>query len=259
MGLGDTPTILFYPNLGMLVESAMGGNRTFRIGLLLPSSNTTMEPDFYRMAPGWVTIHTARMRLDEVTPEGLVRMADDAEIAAELLATADVDVIVYGCTTGSLVGGVEWEEDLVRRTGERTGIPTISTSRAVVDALQALGGGRVGVATPYTEVLNRLEAEFLEAHGLEVASIRGLGLLHNLDIGRTVGEVVEGLACEAAEGADVIFISCTNLPAVGLIDKLEAKLSRPVVTSNQASLWAALRDSGVKGIPGYGELLRDRL
>ncbi|MCK4438234.1 maleate cis-trans isomerase, partial [Candidatus Bathyarchaeota archaeon] len=111
----------------------------------------------------------------------------------------------------------------------------------------------------YTDVLNGLEIEFLEAHGLEVSSIRGLGLLSNLEIGRTAGEVVEELAGDVAEGADVIFISCTNLPAVGLIEKLEEELGRPVVTSNQASLWAALRDSGVKGITGYGELLRDRL
>lgn len=236
----------------------MSSDRTFRIGLLLPSSNTTMEPDFYRMAPDGVSVHTARMRLDEVTPEGLVRMAEDAEGAAELLATADVDVNVYGCTTGSLVGGIDWEESLVRSIRDRTGIPTISTSRAVVDALHALGGGRVGVATPYTDVLNGLEVEFLEAHGLEVSSIWGLGLLSNLDIGRTAGEVVERIVSEVAEGADVIFVSCTNLPAVGLIEKLEAELGKPVVTSNQASLWAALGDSWVRGIPGYGELLRNR-
>ena len=237
----------------------MGYGLRLRIGLLVPSSNTTMEPDFYRMAPEEVSVHTARMRLDRVTPEGLIQMAEDAESAAALLSTADVDVIVYGCTTGSLVGGVDWEESLVRKIQGKTGIQTISTSRAVVEALHALGGGRVGVATPYTDVLNGLEIEFLEAHGLEVSSIRGLGLLSNLEIGRTAGEVVEELAGDVAEGAGVIFISCTNLPAVGLIEKLEEELGRPVVTSNQASLWAALRDSGVKGITGYGELLRDRL
>ena len=218
-----------------------------------------METDFHLMAPEGVTVHAARMRLDEVTPEGLVRMAEEAEAAAGLLATADVDVIVYGCTTGSLVGGVEWERSLVRGIGEGTETPTISTGRAVVEALTALGGGRVGVATPYTEALNGLEAVFLESHGLEVSSIRGLGLISNLDIGRTRGEVVERLVGEVAEGADVIFISCTNLPAVGLIERLEEKLGRPVVTSNQASLWAALRGSEASGIEGFGELLRDLL
>lgn len=215
-----------------------------------------MEPDFYKMTPEWITIHTARMNLYEVTPEGLFRMADDAEDAAELLATANVDVIIYGCTTGSLVGGVEWEEDLNRKLLNKTGIPTISTSRAVVEALQVLSCEKVGVVTPYSEILNELEIEFLKGHGLEVSTIKGLGLLSNLDIGRTNGDMIVQLVDDVAEDADVIFISCTNLPAVDLIERLEEKLGKPVVTSNQASLWAAIKDLDVNGIKGYGELLR---
>jgi maleate isomerase len=236
---------------------AQGGR--LRIGLLIPSSNTTMEPDFYRMAPEGVSVHTARMRLDEVTPDGLIRMADDAERGAALLATAGVDVVVYGCTTGSLVGGVRWEEDLVDRLHDNTGIQTMSTSGAVVGALRTLGARRVGVATPYTEVLNRLETEFLEEQGFQVAAIEGLGLVDNIEIGRVEREVIEGLVEAVAGEADTIFISCTNLPALDLIDGLERRHGRPVVTSNQASLWAALLDSSVKEITGYGELLRGRL
>ncbi len=235
----------------------MGYGLRLRIGLLVPSSNTTMEPDFYRMAPEEVSVHTARMRLDRVTPEGLIQMAEDAESAAALLSTADVDVIVYGCTTGSLVGGVEWEESLVRSIHENTGVRAVSTSGAVVEALRALSARRVGVATPYTDVLNRLETEFLEDHGFQVAAIEGL--VNNLEIGRVERGVIEGLVEAVAGEADTIFVSCTNLPALNLIDGLERRHGRPVVTSNQSSLWAALRDSGVKEITGYGELLRDRL
>ena len=236
---------------------AQGGR--LRIGLLVPSSNTTMEPDFYRMAPEGVSVHTARMRLDEVTPDGLIRMTDDAERGVALLATAGVDIVVYGCTTGSLVGGVRWEEDLVDRLHDNTGIQTMSTSGAVVEALRTLGAQRVGVATPYTEVLNHLETEFLEERGFQVAAIEGLGLVDNLEIGRVEREVIEGLVEAVASEADTIFISCTNLPILYLIDRLERRHGRPVVTSNQASLWAALRDSSVKEITGYGELLRGRL
>jgi maleate isomerase len=237
----------------------LGYGLRLRIGLLVPSSNTTMEPDFHRMAPEGVSVHTARMRLDEVTPDGLIRMADDAERGAALLATAGVDVIVYGCTTGSLVGGVRWEEDLVDRLHNNTGIRTMSTSGAVVGALRALSARRVGVATPYTDVLNLLETEFLEDHGFQVAAVEGLGLVNNLEIGRVEGRVIEGLVEAVAGEADTIFVSCTNLPALDLIDGLERRHGRPVVTSNQASLWAVLRDSSVKAIIGYGELLRDRL
>ena len=237
----------------------MGYGLRLRLGLLVPSSNTTIEPDFHRMVPEGVSVHTARMRLDEVTPDGLIRMADDAERGAALLATAGVDVIVYGCTTGSLVGGVKWEESLVRSIHENTGVRAMSTSGAVVLALRSLNARRVGVATPYTDVLNRLETQFLEDHGFQVAAIEGLGLVDNLEIGSVERDVIEGLVEAVASEADTIFISCTNLPALDLIDVFERRHGKPVVTSNQASLWAALRDSGVKGILGYGELLRDRL
>ena len=237
----------------------MSYGRSLRIGLLVPSSNTTMEPEFHGMAPEGVSVHTARMRLEEVTAEGLVEMAEDAGRAAGLLATAGVGVIVYGCTTGSLVGGVGWEEGLVRRIKGETGIHTISTGQAVVEAIKILGGGSVAVATPYTADLNGLERSFLESHGIVVTTMTGLGLVSNLEIGRTGHAVVEEMARSVAGDADVVFISCTNLPTIPVIERLEGELRRPVVTSNQASMWAALRGSGITGIEGYGELLRSRL
>lgn len=227
-----------------------------RIGLLVPSSNTTMEPEFYAMAPEGVTIHTARMNLTEVTPEGLFQMAEDVGRASKLLASADVNVIVYGCTTGSLVGGVEWEENLVEGITRKTGIPALSTSGAVTQALEAVGGRKIGVATPYSEELNSLEKVFLEGHGFEVTSIRGLGLVDNLDIGVVEGETVEDLARRVSGGSDAVFISCTNLPTIDLIERLEDALGKPVVTSNQASMWAALRELGLGGVDGFGELMR---
>ncbi len=218
-----------------------------------------MEPEFYEMAPEGVSVHSARMRLEDVTRKGLIEMAGEARRAAGLLATAGVSVIVYGCTTGSLVGGMEWEESLVNGIGDETGIRTLSTGGAVAEAIMALGGGRVAVATPYTDDLNDLERAFLESRGVEVTAIRGLGLVRNLDIGRTGWETVEGLAKSVADGSDLVFISCTNLPTIRIIRKLERELKRPVVTSNQASMWAALRGSGVTGLEEYGELLRSRL
>ncbi|MGD2142590.1 MAG: aspartate/glutamate racemase family protein, partial [Candidatus Bathyarchaeota archaeon] len=170
----------------------MGYGYKLRIGLLAPSSNTSMEPDFYRMAPNGVSIHTARMRLDEVTQKGLIEMAEDAERASALLATAGVDLVVYGCTTGSLIGGVKWEKTLMNKIEKRTSIPAFSTSGAVVEAL-TLFGRRIGIATPYTEALNQLEREFLEAQGLEVGDMKGLGLTNNLEIGRTQMKTIQEL------------------------------------------------------------------
>jgi len=215
-----------------------------------------MEPDFNRMAPKGVTVHSARMLLDDVTPESLERMAGEAEQAARLLSTADVDLLVYGCTSGSLIRGVEWETSLVHRIEAASDTPAVTTAGTVVEALRALGARKIRVFTPYTDPVNRLEKTFLEAHGFQVASIRGMGLVDNLKIGRVIPAEIERLV-EPGPGADCIFISCTNLPAVPLIQALEERHRTPVVTSNQASMWAALKRLGKPGVEGYGALLRD--
>jgi len=87
----------------------------YRIGLLIPSSNTVMEPNFYEMAPNGVTVHSARMRLIDFNQRDLLGMLDDVGRETELLASAGVDAIVYGCSTCSLVGGVDWEAVLVQQ------------------------------------------------------------------------------------------------------------------------------------------------
>jgi len=224
----------------------------------LPSSNTTMEPDFYQMAPPGVTVHTARMLLREVTPDALKEMAGEAARAARLLKTADVDILAYGCTSGSLIRGVEWEKSLKVRLEETAGVPAVTTAGAVVDGLRTLGADRVSVFTPYTDVVNMHERLFLEAHGYRVDTIRGLGLTDNQRIGRVSKKQLESFIAPAP-GSDAVFVSCTNLPVVHLIEALEEKHRLPFVTSNQATMWAALRGLDQSNIDGYGALLSDHV
>jgi maleate isomerase len=235
----------------------MKNDHILRIGLLVPSSNTAMEPDLYKMIPKGITVHTARMRLEKVTSNGLKDMSKDAMKASKLLESADVDIIVFGCTSGSLVGGVEWEKKLVERIMDNTGIPTITPGCAVVDAIKIMGGKRLGVATPYTNELNMLEKIFLNAYGFEILKIKGLGLVNNLEIGKTSEETILRLVNEIEKNSDLIFVSCTNLPTISLIDKMEQMYNKPVVTSNQASMWAALRSKVLTKIIGFGRLLRE--
>jgi len=229
-----------------------------RIGLLLPSSNTTMEPDLYRMAPKDVTVHTARMMLRDVTPEGLEEMAGEASRAAQLLKTADVDILAYGCTSGSLIRGVEWEKSLKRRLEEIVGVPAVTTAGAVVEGLRTLGAETVSVFTPYTDMVNMHERSFLEAHGYKVGAIKGLGFTDNQRIGRVSMEQLESFIVPAS-GSDAVFVSCTNLPVVHLIEKLEKKHRLPFVTSNQATMWAALRGLHRSNLDCYGVLLSDHV
>jgi len=229
-----------------------------RIGLLLPSSNTTMEPDLYRMAPKDVTVHTARMLLRVVTLEGLEKMAGEATRAVLLLKTADVDILAYGCTSGSLIRGVEWEKSLKKRLEEITGVPAVTTAGAVVDGLRTLGAERVSVFTPYNDVVNMHEKLFLEAYGYKVDTIRGLGLTDNQKISRVSMEQLESFIAPAS-GSDAVFVSCTNLPVIHLIEALEEKHQLPFVTSNQATMWAALRGLQKRNLDGYGALLSEHV
>jgi len=208
------------------------------------------------MVPQGVSIHTSRIRLVEVTPEALRKMAEDSLRAAEELATAEVDIIVYGCTTGSLLEGIEWENKLRESIEKHTGIKTITTAQAVVEALRRLGAKKIVVATPYIEELNQREKRFLEDSGFEVLRIKGLGIVKNTDIGRQPPWVAYRLAKEVFHrDADAVFISCTNFRTIEIIAPLEQDLGKPVISSNTASLWLALQTLklGVV-IRGYGSL-----
>ncbi|MBS7637703.1 aspartate/glutamate racemase family protein [Candidatus Bathyarchaeota archaeon] len=218
-----------------------------------------MEPEFYRMLPKGFSVHTARLRLGEVTVEGLTRMEERVEEEAEKLADASVEIIGYGCTSGSLLRGKGHEELIEERIRRASGVPAVATAGAVVRALRALGVRRVAVATPYIDEINLLEERFLTQHGFEVVNMVGLGLKDNLMIGRLskgdVERLVERLRLEEVEG---IFISCTNLPTTELIGELERRHKRPVISSNTATLWAMLRECSHRvEIRGYGTLLEN--
>ncbi len=228
-----------------------------RLGLIVPSSKTTMEEEFRAWLPEGISLHVSRIRLRKVNVEELKSMKEGIERASALLSDAGVDLIVYGCTTGSLVGGRGYDEEIRKRIEEVTGIRAVATATAVIDALRELGARKVAVVTPYIEEVNEKERRFLEDNGFEVTSMKGLGIENNLEIGRQPPEVAYRLARETdLNGADALFISCTNFRTFEVIDPLELDLGIPVISSNSATLWAALRALNVRDdILGLGELL----
>jgi len=228
-----------------------------RVGLIVPSSNTTMEYEFWRLVPEGVSVHVARVRLVDVVLGELRRLKDLAVEAAVDLTTAGVDVIVFGCTSGSLIGGIEWEERLREGIEVKTGVKTVTTAQAVVKALKHLNVRKLSVATPYVDEVNELERRFLEENGFKVLKMKGLGIVKNVEIGKQPPQTALKLAEEVyTPEAEAIFISCTNFRTIEVIKTLEEKLKIPVISSNTASLWAALRVKGLKDrIEGYGKLL----
>jgi maleate isomerase len=230
-----------------------------RLGLIVPSSNTTMEMEFHRHLPEGVSVHTSRMPLRSVTEEELIKMASLAVESAGLLRDAGVELILYGCTSGSFIGGKNYEKELEEKIEREVNVPVVSTSTAVVEALKILDARDIVVVTPYTSEINAREKEFFEANEFNVLDIRGLGIEDNLEIGKLEPYEAYRLAkASFTDEAEAIFISCTNWRTFEIIKALEEDLGVPVVTSNQASLWLALREMDVsERIPSLGTLFTD--
>jgi len=232
-----------------------------KIGLIVPSTNTVNEPEFWRLAPPGVSIHSDRvLLLGNATQESYNAMADALGAAAQRLATAEVDVVAYGCTSGSIVCPMP---ELLEQMGNHTKTPAVATAGAVVAALKALGVKKVAVGTPYVTFVNDAEKLFLEEYGFEVTSIHGLQLGETQEERRGIGRVPPEQVYRLARlvdrpEAEAIFISCTNLATIDVIHQIEADLGKPVVISNQACFWACLRLMGLPDrVEGYGKLLRD--
>lgn len=230
-----------------------------RIGLIVPSNNTVVEQEFRRILPEGITSYATRMRNTQADAADLEMMVTHAARGADELSTAEVDVIAFACTAGSLLHGIEWERT-VRRALEKAsgGIPCITTSQAVTDAFGHLGLRRLVVATPYIDELNQAERRFFEAGGFEVIDIRGLGIRRAADLGRCYPKEAMDLALRLPyESADGIFISCTNFRTIDILSELEQRTGKPVLSSNLATLWAALKHlpKGCGPIHGFGRLL----
>lgn len=214
-----------------------------RLGLLVPSSNTSMEYEFARYMPRGVTLHTSRMPIaPEVTESSLLAMSAASVDHARLLADCRADVILYGCTSGSFIKGKGFDARIAQDIEQATGIRATSTSHCVLEALSHVGVKKLAVYTPYIEEVNRRAQTFLQDNGFEVTALYGMGLLDNLDIGRVEpGDILKMVLDHDRCSAEAVFISCTNLRTIEIIAPLSRVLGIPVISSNQASLWGALR------------------
>lgn len=224
---------------------------------MIPSSNTTMEEEFWRFLPRGFSVHVARLKLRNVNVEELSLMESYIDDEVLKLVDADIDIIVYGCTTGSLFKGFGHDKVIEEKIEKISGKPAISTSGAVIKALKILGVRNISIATPYIDELNNLERKFFIDNGFNVLDLKSLNILRNIDIGRVSSNVVIDLVLKLNYSlSDAIFISCTNLPTLNLIDYLENIVGKPVVSSNSATLWAVLNKLNCKiDVYGYGKLL----
>lgn len=207
-----------------------------RLGLVVPQLDVVTEALFPHLLPSGVSLHTARMRrTGPASSESLTQMNAGLDAALELLPLQFLDAVVYHCTTGSLLYG---PDRLAETITEKTGLPTISTSAALVKALRHFSAKRICLVTPYPKDLNEAEIAFFEAAGFSVPRLGGVNLSDTVDITRVTGEEIAAWVRRAyTPDCDMVVISCTALRSHGFLRELEQQLGCPVVTSASVVLW----------------------
>jgi maleate isomerase len=238
----------------------MYGSRA-KIGRISPSPETVGCEEWRRAMPEGVCLVETRTLIHDVTVEGLAETVKQVERAALELASAEVDIILQAGTAIAFFRGFGHDQDLCRRISAATGITATTSLTALVQALRILGIKAPAVVTSYQTDIDARLADVLEKSGFAIAGIRGMGLKRSVDMGKVMPDETERFARDVANAtrdADGILISCGNLRTFEAIEPLEKDFGLPVVTSNQAGLWQALRMAGIEDmLPNLGRLLRE--
>jgi maleate isomerase len=238
-----------------------GRHSRAKLGFILMSTDLAAESDFFDIAPNDVAIHITRLKTDDhTTNETLSKHIEFmADAASRIQPDTKPDVISYSCTSGSIVIGEEKIKEEIKK-GAPYAIP-MTLVTGVVDALEELKVKNLVVGTPYLDEINTKEAEFLINKGFSVLNIQGLNLTKGIEFGTVTPEYWIKFALEINEAAaDAIFLSCGGIRSTEVIDRIEQKVGKPVITSNQAQMWSCLRRAGVEDkILGFGELFNHQI
>ena len=242
----------------------------YRIGQIVPSSNTTMETEIPAMLrlreqirPERFTFHSARMRMKHVTKEELAAMDAESDRCALELSDARVDVLGYACLVAIMAMGHGYhrasQERLAGVTAANQGAaPVVSSAGALVDGLRVQGAKRIALVAPYMLPLTKLVVDYIAHEGFEVVHWRALEIPDNLEVGRHDPAKLPGIvAGMPTDDVDVIVLSaCVQMPSLQAIAQVEARTGKPVVTAAAATVYAMLCQLGLEPIvPGAGALL----
>ena len=235
------------PAIADLSLEASTGYARARLGLIIPSSNRLTEPQFRRFIPADVGIHTTRLQMTGKYNKGLVPLLEDVSRAASALGDARCDVIVFHCTANSMEHGVEGEQKILAAVREASGATAISTAQAVVEAFEAAAIRKMVMISPYPQAHNDHEKHYLESRGFEVVHDVALGLPSgDFYLTQPPSKWAEVVRANLRAEADGYFLSCTNTTQIDVISLLEAETGKPVINSNQATIWASLKRLAAK-------------
>ncbi|MBT5434564.1 MAG: arylmalonate decarboxylase [Rhodospirillaceae bacterium] len=240
-------------------ETTLGRGRPMRgrLGFVLLAGEETADEDIRHMVPDDVGVFFSRTPIDEsITVETLAAVGGHLSRASGMLPP-NLDAIAYVCTSGSVVVG---EANVAKALAQpQPQAKSTSLVTCVVDAMQALGLKKIVVGTPYIDEVNHFEADFLVDRGFDVLDIQGLRILSGIDMCLVEPDDIVKLALEIDRpDADGIFISCSALRTVEVIEEIERRTGKPVVGSNQALVWRMMRLAGIEDrIEGMGRLFRE--
>jgi len=245
----------------------------FRIGQIVPSSNTTMETEIPAMlrareavAPERFTFHSSRMRMKKVTKEELAAMDADSDRCALELSDARVDVLGYACLVAIMSMGLGYHRQSEQRLHQRTvdngaPAPVVTSAGALIQGLQRIGAKKIAVLTPYMKPLTQLVVDYIQAEGIEVADSVSLEIHDNLAVGARDPRAPADLWKQLdLTGVDAIVASaCVQMPSLASIPLIEQASGLPVVSSAVCTTWSLLKHMGLqRSVPGAGALLSGR-
>jgi len=247
-----------------------------RIGMIVPSSNTTMETEIPAMLlrrqavrpEDSFTFHSSRMRMMHVTPEELGAMDAQSLRCGVELADARVDALAYACLVAIMAQGPGYhrrsQEAIGKVAAEAAGaaIPVITSAGALVEGLKHLRARRVAIVTPYMKPLTRMVADYIEAEGIEVQDALSLEVSDNLAVGRLPQDrLVEYAGRVNSSGADALVLSaCVQMPSLSAIPLVQERFDIPVLSAAVATVWRLLGELGLEPVvPGAGRLLQPEL
>jgi len=216
-----------------------------RIGLIIPSSNRLAEPQFAHYAPAGVGTHATRLRMTGKFRKPWSELKPQLAEAAAALSDVKPGVIVFHCTANSMESGLAHEAAIVETIQNASGCPTITTAQALREAFSHFGIKKLVLVSPYVKATNEHEVEYLREAGFQVLHEHGLGLESDGYIAVTPAQWIDVVKGHTRADTDGYFLSCTNTRMIEAIDDLERDLGKPVVSSNQATLWACLKRLGI--------------
>jgi len=228
-----------------------------RIGLITLGSDFRIEKDFNNVIYGKdIDLYVNRIHCyNPLTNETLAKMAEDiTEVTKDILPDQKIDCVAYGCTSGTVAAGYDVIKEKVNLAKPEAKVTTPITS--AIKALKVLGIDKISIFTPYTKTINDSVVNYFKKENITVNSLTYFNIDSDLDIGKVDEDYLfEVLSKIDLEDSDALFVSCTALPALSIIDRLEKKLNKVILSSNQTLIWDSLNEINYKEkIDGFGKL-----